>query len=470
MIKKVILFILLCYAPFALANSNVAWILDIQDAIGPATADYVTRGIEEANQAGIALIILRIDTPGGLDKSMRQIVQAIIASPIPIVSYVNPSGARAASAGTYILYASHVAAMSPGTNLGAATPVQMSSIASFNPLDLGGLASQEEKEDKEMAGENQEKTEDKEVNDVPENPMKNKMINDAEAYLRSLAQMHGRNVEWATKAVRKSASLSAEEALEKNVIDLIASDIDDLLQQIKGRKVNLQGEETPLPMQTLIPKKIEPDWRTEFLLIITNPNIAYILMLLGIYGLIFEFANPGSVVPGVVGGICLLLALFSLQLLPVNYAGVALILLGIAFISAEAFIPSFGILGIGGIISLAIGSIMLIDTDLPQFSISYSLIITLSIVTALFILLILQGLFKIHWQKVVSGQEGLIGAEGECIAQEGNHLKVYVQSEIWNATSSEPIAVGEAVKVLEVKGLKLKVAPLSPVKNKILEG
>lgn len=318
-----------------------AYLLEINGAIGPATSDYFTRGLAKAEKAQAELVVLRMDTPGGLDTSMRAINKAILSSSIPVVTYVAPDGARAASAGTYILYASHIAAMAPATNLGAATPVR-----------IGGIPGTGDKDGKKDKGK-----------DSNQDAMGRKAVNDAKAYIRGLAQKRGRNVAWAEKAVEKAESLSAKEALKLNVINLIATDIPDLMAQLNEYKVEVLNKEVILKTEGIEILALKPDWRNRLLNTVSNPNIAYILLLIGIYGLIFEFANPGFVVPGVVGAICLLLGLYALHVLPVSFAGAALLLLGIALMVAEAFVPSFGALGIGGVVAFVFGSLMLIDTE-----------------------------------------------------------------------------------------------------------
>ncbi len=433
------------------AAAPVVVVLNVDGAISPGTADYVVRGLNSAADEQAQLVVLKMDTPGGLDTSMRQIIKQIIASPVPVAAYVAPDGARAASAGTYILYASHVAAMAPATNLGAATPVMMG---------IGGLpgsgdqAQKDNKDDGDSAGAKSKPAA------APLSAMEHKMVNNASAYIRSLAQMRGRNVEWAEQAVRQAMSLSAAEALQQKVIEVVATDIPDLLRQLDGRKVNVLGVERTLSVTGAQVVTLQPDWRSRVLSAIADPSIAYLLMLAGVFGIFFEFSNPGFVLPGVAGAISLLLALFAFQVLPINYVGLVLILLGIAFMTAEAFMPSFGVLGIGGIVAFVIGSVMLVNTDISGYGVPWSVIVPVALVSALFIFLVVGMALKARRRPVVSGREEMCGSTGEVLEDfDGKDGWARVHGERWRIRSRQPLLKGQRISVVHMDGLILDVEP-----------
>ncbi|WEM45741.1 nodulation protein NfeD (plasmid) [Photobacterium sp. DA100] len=435
------------------------WVIEISGGIGPATSDYVSREIEQAHKEQASFIVLKVDTPGGLDTSMRDIIRAITTSPLPVATWVGPAGARAASAGTYILLASHIAAMAPGTNLGAATPVSLTAPGGKDPDDSGGnpFAPKKDKEPESSGSDEDGEAADSDEKVTAKTAMEKKVINDARAYIRGLAKLHGRNEEWAETAVTEAASIDAEKALELNVIDFLASDLDGLIRQSNGRTVIINGLEAKIELANVAYIEREQDWRFKLLSVITNPNVAYILMLIGIYGLLLEFYNPGVGLPGVLGGICLLLAMYSLQMLPVSYAGLGLLLLGIALMVAEAFSPSFGILGLGGIVAFALGSVMLMDTETPGYQIAIPLIVGLTVVSALFTFVILTLLLKARRKPVTTGMEALLGREAVVVSGFPGSGRVLVEGEIWQANCDAPLVKGDRVTVVQINGLCLEV-------------
>ena len=394
--------------------------IKVNGVINPVSSEFITKSIMEANEMHAEALVLELDTPGGLDTSMRSIVKEIINSTVPVIVYVSPGGARAASAGAFITMAAHIAAMAPGTNIGAAHPVSVGA-----------------KMDKEMA---------------------DKATNDAAAYIRSLAEKSGRNAAWAEDAVRKSISATETEALSKKVIDIVSGDLNTLLKDIDGKNVKTVGGERLLATAKAGVVMKEMGVRHRILNFITDPSVAYMLLLLGFYGLFFEFTNPGAIFPGVAGGIFLILAFYAFQTLPVNYAGLALIIFAIILFILEVKVISHGLLTIGGIISMIMGSLMLFESPEPFFRLSFSIIVPSVLITALFFTITFRLAYKAYKSKPVTGSEGLIGLEGKAIEDiRDSHGMVSLHGELWSAFSDQEIQKGEGVVVVEVSGLKLRV-------------
>ena len=447
--------------PAADEGAGTATVLEINGPIGPATSRYVVHGIESAHENGSRLVVLELDTPGGLDSAMRDIIRAILASPVPVVSYVSPPGARAASAGTYILYASHVAAMAPATNLGAATPVSIggepepgspsaptpgtnpphdgkdNAPAASPPAPPGGVAPP----------------------NLPGSAMERKVVNDAVAYIRGLAEERGRNVDWAEQAVRGAASLSSTAALQQKVIDVIARDLPELLTRIDGRELRIGNRTVKLATRALTVVRMKPDWRTQLLAVITNPTVAYGLMLIGIWGLLLEGYNPGAVLPGVAGSVCLLIALFAFQILSVNYAGLALVAVGTAMIISEFFFPTYGSLGVGGLIAFVVGSLILFDTDVPGMNVGRPLIGAFATMGGLMIAGIVYLASRSMRRPVATGTQGMIGESAEVVADFSGRGRVRYGGELWNARSDAALHAGDLARIVRVEGLTLWVEP-----------
>ena len=455
-------------APASRADGT-AILIDLEGPLGVATAEYIIDSIEEAAEREAKLVIIRMDTPGGLVEPMRDIVQAILASPVPVATWVSPGGARADSAGTYILLASHIAAMAPTTHLGAATPVSLGGGDPPEDRSPFGRKPQEEKDDpakdpgEGASDESRESVEEEDAHrpPTPDSAMERKVLNDAIAYIRGLAETHGRNADWAERAVREAATLTASEALEQNVIDVIAADRSELLDKINGREVNLQNASATLDTEALEIETIEPSWRIKLLSTISNPEIVLLLVAIGIYGLLFEGYNPGAVVPGVVGVICLLLAAYALQVIPVNYAGLALIVVGIALIVAEAFLPSFGALGLGGIAAFIFGAIMMFDSGVPGFGISITFVVGFAVISGAGLLLLVSYIIRLRNRGAVSGRSSIVGGTGVAMEDFDGKGRVWLEGEAWNAVSDAPVRKDQFVVVRRLDGLTLTVEPIA---------
>jgi membrane-bound serine protease (ClpP class) len=432
--------------------------VEIDGIIGPQTADLVKRAIDRAAADKMQAVILRMDTPGGLDTSMREIIKAILAAPLPVITYVAPEGARAASAGTYILYASHVAAMAPATNLGAATPVAIG-IGGEKPAprekqpEESKPAAETGKPGKTAQGESAKRDE-----SMPADAMTAKSVNDAAAYIRGLAELRGRNADFAEQAVRRASSLAAHEALKERVIELIAPDVPTLLKSIDGRTVTLGSGKAVLKTADAQVELVAPDWRYKLLALLSNPTVAVLLMMIGIYGLLYEFTSPGFVAPGVAGAICLLLALYAFHLLPVNWAGVGLLALGMGLLVAEAFVGSFGVLGVGGIIALVMGGVLLLDVELPGYGVPLWFIFGMAATSSVVVFGIAALVARARTRPVVAGREELVGADG-VVVDSGDETWARVHGEIWRVRADVPLAPGARVRVQAIDGLTLIVRP-----------
>ena len=438
----------------ACAATAAVPVLQMQGAIGPASADYLARGMRKAADSGAPLVVIELDTPGGLDTSMRQVIQAILASPVPVAVYVSPEGARAASAGTYILYAAHIAAMAPATTLGAATPVSLGLPGSERKPDEGAPS--------RSAGKAGSAASAPSAPSQPEDAMTAKRVHDAAAFIRGLAQLRGRNAEWAERAVREAVSLTASEALQSRVVDVVARDLPDLLAQIDGRRVHLQSGDRTLATRNAAYAVQPPDWRHRLLAVIAHPSVALILMMIGIYGLLIEFALPGHGVAGITGTICLLLGLFALQLLPVNYAALGLIVLGVVLLVAELLAPTFGVLGVGGVAAIVAGGLLLYDTESPGLRVQLPLALGIALASAVVVLAGGAMALKARSKPVVSGREHLLGASGEVLEVSEGQAWAQVFGERWKVDSAQPLVPGQRIRVTGLRGLTLQVQADAP--------
>lgn len=447
-------------------GADAVWVVDLEGALGPAKADFIVRTITDAELAGAAAVVIRMDTPGGLDASMRGLVKKILAAQVPVVTYVAPNGARAASAGTYIAYASHIAAMAPATNIGSSTPISIGappSLPEFKPGQKEPPGGTEPDSDESVSKDDTGR----EVASSPTDHLTNKVINDAVAYLQGLAELRGRNVAWAEETVRHGTNIRASVALSEGVIDLLADDLQALLEQIDGRQIKLQDREVTLQVKDADVVHVQPDWQHDLLEVITDPTIAYALLVVGIWGLILEFYSPGLILPSVLGVVCLLLGAYGLQMLPVNYAGVALILLGICFMVVEIITPAIGVFGITGVVAFAFGSLMLMDTQAQEYQLPVSIIAGFTVVAASLTLLAAGFALRARSRQVVTGIDVLIGAKAEVVEDFTEHFdeqqgRVFVASELWRAHAArvpdrDLIKKGDVVAVSAVEDLELTV-------------
>ncbi|HEY9030418.1 MAG TPA: nodulation protein NfeD [Kangiella sp.] len=462
-------FLLLCFSAQQLHSAETnspkrAMQLTLDGSVNPAIAHFLVENIEEAAEQDYQLIIIKMNTPGGLDLAMRDIIRAILSSPVPVVTYVYPPGSRAASAGTYILYASHVSAMAPATNLGAATPV---SIGGMPSPDQPNQPEQGKDPNQDEASSDKSKEQPNQSTPSNKTAMEKKVINDAEAYLRSLASYHGRNIDWVKNAVREGESLSSTEALEIGVIDLIAENPQQLLSMIHKKSVRLPSGQAAIDTKDMTIEVFEVDWKTQLLSIISDPNIAYILLIVGIYGLIFEGYNPGTFIPGVIGAICLLLAFYALQIMPVNYVAAGLLVLGIALLVVEAFAPSFGILGVGGIIAFILGSFLLFNEPETGMAIAMPILIFVTIVSVILLSFVLSLAIRARNRPVVTGTDEMMSEIGVVEHDFEDKGWIKIHGEIWKARSSQPLKAGQQVKVVAVNDLDLDVIPISDDKPKL---
>ncbi len=465
---------------FALALAAGAWVLadndgdtstpqvrvvELEGAIGPASADYFMRALEQGGEDGIDLLVLRLDTPGGLDKSMRDMIKTILASTVPVATYVAPNGSRAASAGTYIMYASHIAAMAPATNIGSSTPVNLGGEGSPLPFPTAPQPPADEGEsgDDESGSEDEQDAEPKD-GPAPAAAMDRKVVNDAVSYIKGLAELRGRNADWAEATVRDAANLTATEALEMNVIDLVAASLTELLEAVDGRTVNAGGVDLTISSSNAHIEFIAPDWRYELLGILTDPNVALILLMIGFYGLVLEFYSPGIGVGAVTGIICLLLGAFALQMLPINYAGLALIIVGIALLATEAFTPSFGVFGVGGVIAFVVGAIILMDTDLPAYQLSKPVIAGVAAVSVGMMVFVLGAAVRARRAKSASGKESMVGGRAQVVEDFQGTGRVRAFGEIWQAEADPRVSFEKdtRVTITGFDGLTVRVEANQP--------